>query len=282
MGVALLSAPRDIPREIALLLRQEDLIGLAALAGELHAKLAGVLEKRGDQNARQRRVRKRDQTELPLEARAVAPEARAAAPAVPSASAPSAPVPAGAPPTVPSVVHPQPSVPSDAIDPTPPAPPLSRDSADCHVTSRDISPLSPTPPNTSLELPAVATAAREAPVPDAFRWAVELTVAANRGIALSLGLPAEQLARPLLPQSGYASQAVAELRAAGVPLEFAKGRLYELASMRRPEPPRSLSYWVKPLIEAWQQAQARDAAAARPAPSTSPPPARSALRRIPG
>jgi hypothetical protein len=271
--------PRDYPREIAALLSRQDAAGLAALCIELHGKLAAILDERAGAAARKRRQRKREQGELSLEVPVTRPAlVSSAAPAVPSADAPSVPLPGGAVSTAlpDAPIHRTPAVPSAAIDAVP-GTAMSRDMAPCPVTSRDISPSPPTPPTTPLELPAVATAAREG-----LPWSVRLTVAANRGLAVAQRVPFDLLPRPLISSAGFTATMVAELQAAGVPLEFAEQQLFELASTwKGAQPPNSLRYWLAPVRDAWARQQERQRPASTPAAGT-PAAAPLTLRRVTG
>lgn len=104
-------------------------------------------------------------------------------------------------------------------------------------------------------------------VPDA----VKLTRMLNRGMADNPAIG--QAYNPVIATSGHSHDATEQLKAAGVPIEFAETWVYTYASAYKPKKPgdqiSSLSYLVPAVVDAWQRANAKTDAAAAPLPPES-------------
>lgn len=96
-----------------------------------------------------------------------------------------------------------------------------------------------------------------------------LARAANRGIAERYG---EQPV-PIIASSGSSHQCVEALRAAGVDVDFAAAVILAYAStMAKEQPPRSLNYFTRHVVERWQAEEAkREAATYQPTAVPSAP-----------
>ena len=113
---------------------------------------------------------------------------------------------------------------------------------------------------------ATAAKRRRGDEVDAGFTARRLTAAANKGIAEQFG---EQPV-PIRWDHPGTAQTVADLDAAGVPVEEAERWLFDLARSRAPQdgkPPRTLKYYVAAVIDAWQAEQAHRDAATLPRPA---------------
>ena len=91
----------------------------------------------------------------------------------------------------------------------------------------------------------------------AFQYALRLTVAANKGLA--------QPIPRILPTSGSSRQAAEIVCGADIPLEFAEQVVFERASGLTPEVAaevRSLAYFTRAVVEAWQRQSMTEAMAA--------------------
>lgn len=93
-----------------------------------------------------------------------------------------------------------------------------------------------------------------------------LAAAANKGIAEQFG---EQPV-PIRWDHPGTEKTVADLEAAGVPIADAERWLFDIARSRAPQdgrPPRTLRYYVKAIVDAWQAEQAHRDAATLPRPA---------------
>lgn len=113
---------------------------------------------------------------------------------------------------------------------------------------------------------------------DAFRLA--LVIAANQGIAANEAVRSAIGGEPTPLVHGHSAayELAEQLLDRRVPLDWAKGTIYELAENYRPDPrqrrfqPSSLKYFERALLEAWEREQAGAAAASSPRPSAAPKP----------
>ncbi len=87
--------------------------------------------------------------------------------------------------------------------------------------------------------------------------AIALSIEANRG--LSEHPKRAQAIPPIIATGGKTFEAAEDIAAAGVPIEFAKRTVYELARSHSSETPiKSLGYFVAATIRAWQQYRAAE------------------------
>ncbi|MBK6455373.1 MAG: hypothetical protein IPF87_04760 [Gemmatimonadetes bacterium] len=107
--------------------------------------------------------------------------------------------------------------------------------------------------------------------------ALPLTVAANQAIAARYGEQAD----PIISSHAGSFAAAKSLDEAGVPLEFATAALAEIVqTLGLEEPPRSLKYFVAPIIRRWEASEAH--AQARSSPSrTATAPREAGVMQVP-
>jgi hypothetical protein len=125
----------------------------------------------------------------------------------------------------------------------------------------------PHPAGVAVAAAAAPTATAETPTAGEREALVQLTVAANRGLAVRYG----EQPNPLRWSHPGAAELWEALHAAGVPLAWAALQLEQLAAAcTLPRPPRSVRYWAGALVEAWQLEESRPGTPADTLPGTTP------------
>jgi hypothetical protein len=95
--------------------------------------------------------------------------------------------------------------------------------------------------------------------------AIALTIEANRGLAEHPRHP--QSIAPIIATSGKSLEVAEDIAVAGVPIEFAKRTIYDLARSHTSDTPiKSLRYFAAATIRAWCQHREAEAVAATNAP----------------